>query len=138
MTLDVSVPDPPRLESPPVPADYDEEVTENPQRRETLASYLEEGAWRDGFSEWAEYTDLTEDEFTALHERGLIDALDFYWDPVHDDVTHHVPSVPAELGDTATVSRLEAELDYLGRAVSEVLEADYVGREGGSEFFAEE
>ncbi|WP_226040760.1 hypothetical protein [Natrinema sp. DC36] len=141
MTLDVEVPDPPRLRGPQNPGDYDavdepEERTGNDTRREDLADFLDAGAWEDAFDEWSADTYLTEDEFRAVLEGGLFAELDFYWNQSAEDVGYRTPTVPDELVathdglDQSDIADLEEALDSLGRTVSEVLENDYIHRDG--------
>ncbi|MFC6767608.1 hypothetical protein [Natrinema soli] len=141
MTLDVEVPDPPRLRGPQDPGDYDavdepEEWTGDDVRREELADFLDAGAWEDAFDEWSANASLTEDEFRALLERGLFAELDFYWNQSAEDVGYRTPPVPDELASThdgldqSDIDDLEEALDSLGRTVSEVLENDYIHRDG--------
>lgn len=137
VALDVEVPDPPSLRGPQNPGDYDavdepEEWTGDDYRREALAEFLRNGAWEAAFYDWAEDTYLTREEFQAILDWGLIDRLDFYWNPAEGDVGYLVPSVPKDL-ETDDTKGMEEELDTLGRTVSEVLENDYVHR--GSEEF---
>ncbi len=143
MGLDVDTPDPPPLWGPQQPGDYEavEELDDpsDDQRREELATFLEEGAWADGFDEWAAHTQLDEPEFEAAREAGLIEALDFYWEPASGDVGYRSPTVeslPGDLDDHAA-ERVEEELDDLAHAVSARLEeyVDRVGDEFG--FFAD-
>lgn len=138
MTLDVSRPDPPALRSHPDPDTIEDDgpTEDDSLRRDELESVLEDGAWREGFEEWAAYTDLSEREFEVLRERGLFDAFGFAWDVSAEAIDYDVPPVPADIGDTATVSRMDAELDDLGRAVAAAMEAYLDEEEFG--FFAEE
>lgn len=145
MSLDVETPDPPTLRGPQSRGEYEaidmaDEQPEDDYRREEIAAVLEEGAWRDAFEEWAEHTDLSVDQFEAVRRGGLLEEFDFYWKPTTDDVGYRAPTVADEDGgafdDPGTV---EAELDALGRTVSEMLENDYLLRdEGEFGFFAEE
>ena len=141
MTLDVEVPDPPTLHGPQDPGDYD--VVDEPEerigdnaRREALAGFLESGAWEDAFDEWAADTYMNESEFRAVRERGLLEELDFYWNPSAEDVGYRAPTVPEDLAaeyddiDEDEIEDIQDELDELGRTVSEVLENDYIYRDG--------
>lgn len=137
------VPDPPPLHGPQQPGDYEavEEIGEpqDDQRREELETFLQEGAWADGFDEWAAHTALDEAEFEAARDAGLIGALDFYWEPSTGDVGYRSPkvdSLPGEF-DRTSAGRVEEELDDLGHTVSAHLEryVDRVGEEFG--FFAD-
>ncbi|WP_114579484.1 hypothetical protein [Saliphagus sp. LR7] len=145
MTLDVDIPEPPALDGPQNPDDYDA-VVESDERvgdnipREALALFLQEGAWDAGFDEWRDHTYMTEDEFRLVHEHGLIDEFDFYWNPAAEDVGYRAPSfsdgvstLDGEPLGKGERQGIEEELDELGRIVSEVLETDYIHR-GGEEF----
>ena len=135
MTLDVEMPEPPSLRGLQSHEAYeaidmtDQELTDD-HRREELAAVLEEGAWADAFDDWAEETYLSEAEFAAASERGLFEALDFYWDPANDEVGYRSPSVPDGVRDDfEDPDGVAEELDALGRTVSEVLENDYLRRD---------
>ncbi|PCR90778.1 hypothetical protein [Natrinema ejinorense] len=141
MALDVERPEPPTLSGPQDPGDYDavvepDERTGDTARREDLADFLEAGAWEDAFDEWARDTYLTETEFRAVLEFGLIDEFDFYWNQSAEDVGYRAPAVPEasvaghEELDEADIEDIEEELDTLGLTVSEVLETDYIHRDG--------
>lgn len=140
MTLDVEVPDPPELSNRGVPAEFEavEAVGSSADlRREELEAFLADGAWREGFEEWAQYTDLGEAEFAAARELGLFRAFDFYWDPSDALLRFEAPSVPDDWRrrldrDALDVTLVGAELQDLGRAVAETLVESYVDRgEGG-------
>jgi hypothetical protein len=137
MGLDAEPPEPPSLRGPGARGEYeaigapDEEVDDD-YRREELEGFLRDGAWADAFEAWTEYTDLTEAEFGTVTRHDLIDRFDFYWDPGTDEVGYRPPElseeIRAEVGaDDADL--IEAELDDLGRVVSEVLENDYLRRD---------
>ena len=141
MPLDVETPDPPRLQGPQDPGDYDavdelEEETGDTYRREELADLLEQGAWEDAFYEWGDQTYLTETQFQTVREAGLFEEFDFYWNPTDDDVGYRAPTLPDDLTgsdgplDRSDVEDIEEELDALGRTVSEALENDYIHRDG--------
>ena len=151
MALDVEVPDPPPLRGPQSRGEYEaidmtDEQPEDDYRREAIEGFLEEGAWREAFGEWAEYTYLTEEEFEVVTDLNLIEAFDFYWDPNADEVGYRAPTLPDDLPephdatlDPGDVEGIEEELDSLGRTVSEMLENDYVLRdEEEFGFFSEE
>ncbi|NUB91889.1 hypothetical protein HTZ84_08170 [Haloterrigena sp. SYSU A558-1] len=144
MALDTEVPDPPALRGSSDPGDYDavdepEERIGDDVRRDELEGFLRAGAWEDAFDDWADRTYLTDAEFRAVREAGLLDELDFYWNQAAEDVGYRVPSIPEdqfdgrEEFDADTVETVEEELDDLARTVSEVLENDYIHR--GSEEF---
>lgn len=142
MTLDVEIPDPPALDNPLDPGEYDAVV--EPESRsgdnvphEALATFLREGAWEDGFNEWRDDTYLTVEEFRLVRDRGLIDEFDFYWNMATEDVGYQAPTVPTDLappsGDPLERGErqgIEEELDDLGRTVSDVLETEYINRSG--------
>lgn len=144
MGLDVDIPNPPPLYGPQQPGDYEavEEVGEpqDDQRRRELETFLEEGAWAEGFDEWAAHTGLAETEFEAALDAGLIEALDFYWEPTTGDVGYRSPTVDAVLDrglDEDTAESVQEEFDELAHTVSAYLEryVDRVGEEFG--FFAD-
>jgi hypothetical protein len=145
MTLDVEVPDPPSLRGPQSRGEYDaidtndEELTDD-YRREELRGVLGEGAWRDAFEEWAEHTLLTNAEFGTVRELGLLDRLDLYWEPSDDEVGYRAPTLSADEREAFDdPDGIEAELDSLGRVLSEVLENDYLLRdEDEFGFFADD
>ncbi len=142
MTLDVDIPDPPALDGPQKPGAYD--AVDEPEERsgdtvphEALATFLQEGAWEDGFDEWRDHTYMTADEFRLVRELGLIRGFDFYWNVSSADVGYQAPTVPEDLPppydetlERGDIQGIEEELDELGRTVSEVLETDYIHRSG--------
>lgn len=138
MGLDVVVPKSPDLSNRGMPRDFDlqeETLGSEDFYREDLEELLEEGAWREGFEEWTEYTDLAEGEFRILDRLELFRAFDFYWDPVESRLRYDAPTIPDDWCDrdatasldSVTVSKLDVALDDLSRAVSETLE-DYLDR----------
>ncbi|OLZ41168.1 hypothetical protein A6E15_09290 [Natrinema saccharevitans] len=141
MSLDVEVPDPPSLHGSQHLGDYDaveepDERTGDNVRREALADFLEAGVWVDAFDEWAREPSLTDREFRLGREYDLLDAFDFDWNQSAEDVGYRTPSVPpdavadhADFDDVA-VETIEEELESLGWIVSEVLETDYIHRDG--------
>ncbi|WP_049929785.1 hypothetical protein [Halosimplex carlsbadense] len=140
MSFDPEVPDPPRLDAAEDPGDYD--AVEEPEtrtgeegRREALAEFLAEGAWEDGFAEWADNSYLDDEQFEAARELGLVGALDFYWNETAGDVGYRAPELATDLPqpwddrlDRNDRADIEEALDELGRTVSEVLENRYVDR----------
>lgn len=133
MTLDVEVPEPPDLSNRGVPRDFewqDETLGSEDFYREDLEDLLQEGAWKEGFNEWAEYTDLDEEHVRIVRDLGLFQAFDFYWDPTEDRLRFDAPTIPddwrerdaTESLDSSTVSRINVALRDLGRAVYEMLE----------------
>lgn len=138
MGLDVPVPDPPDLTNRGAPRGFDweyEAAGPTVFHREELDALLRDGAWQEGFNEWAEYTELDEDHVRAVADLDLFRAFDFYWDPDDGRLRYDAPSVPDDWRDrdatasfdSSTVSMIDADLQDLGRAVQEILE-DYVDR----------
>lgn len=134
MALDVQRPDPPELtdaesRNSGLADDPDEDY-----RREDIESALADGAWAEGFEQWAAETDLTESEFDLLVRHGLLDQFDFYVGPDSDGVDYHVPTLSDDaheaLGTGADIEGVEAELATLGRVVAETLEREPLGRNG--------
>ena len=147
MPLDVPVPDPPSLHGPQPRGDYEaiDNPVEHPEddyRREELEEFLASGAWSDAFEEWAGGTSLTAADFELVSEYGLVEDFDFYWDPQTDQVGYRAPTLPDEARDDLTISaadEVDAELDTLGRVVSEMLENDYLLRDDETfGFFADD
>ncbi|QCC52982.1 hypothetical protein [Halapricum salinum] len=105
--------------------------------REDIEDLLQEGAWKEGFNEWSEYTNLHEELVRIVSDLGLFQAFDFYWDPTEDRLRFDAPTIPDDWRerdttaslDSSTVSMIDGELDDLGRAVQEMLE-DYLDRNG--------
>ena len=145
MGLDVEPPDPPSL---PVvdPNEYEDAAIAADEgvdyRRDDLETFLEEGAWRDGFERWAADTDLDEREFRIASELGLFGQFDFFWDDFADRVGHHAPGIPEdwkerppheELDSWATVSGINAAMTELGETVATVLKDHYIDWEAAYE-----
>ncbi|WP_436926951.1 hypothetical protein [Halosimplex amylolyticum] len=140
MAFDPEVPDPPRLDAAEDPGDYD--AVEEPEtrtgeegRREALAEFLEDGAWEDAFREWADNAYLSNEQFEAALELGLIAALDFYWNESAGDVGYLAPTLAEDLPEPwddrlnrADRADIDEALDDLGRTTSEVLENRYIDR----------
>lgn len=133
MALDVEVPEPPDLTNRGMPQDFEwqeETLGSEDFYREDLEDLLQDGAWKEGFNEWAEYTDLDEEQFQLVDDLGLFQAFDFYWNPIDERLGFDAPTVPddwrerdaTESLDSSTVSRLDTALQDLGRAVHEMLE----------------
>lgn len=143
MALDVEIPDPPSLHGPQPRDGYEstdmsDQDVEDDYRREEVENFLREGAWEEAFGQWADLTSLSEDDFRTITDLGLIDEFDFYWDPGTDEVGYISPSIPQEKQDafgSGDVGEYEAELDLLGREVSEMLENDYLLRDDDDEQF---
>lgn len=134
MALDIETPDPPDLTNRGFPAgleDADAVGSESDLRRGELEALLREGAWTEGFDEWAEYTDLSAAEYQAVLTAGLLEALDFYWDPVAEELAFSVPTVPAGLvNPEENGDRIRNELEELSGAVVGVLESGYTDWDG--------
>ena len=139
MALDTAVPESPDLSNRGRPREFewqDETLGSEDFYREDLEDLLQEGAWKEGFNEWAEYTNLAEEHVRIVSDLGLFQAFDFYWDPVEDRLRFDVPSIPDEWReleataslDSSTVSLIDNELADLGRSVKETLE-DYLDRD---------
>ena len=136
MSLDVSPPDPPELRPALDPEEYDDvDVQGDEYRREELQEYLEEGAWERAFEEWAEHSDIDEQEWGIVTDLGLIRQFDFFWDDFADRVGYHAPGLPEDwkereihpdLDSWGTVSGINAGLTELGQVVSEVLKEEYI------------
>ncbi|WP_306060906.1 hypothetical protein [Natronococcus wangiae] len=138
------------IESPPAPElptnrtpeaylDGDVESIGGPDtfRRDELEGFLREGAWKEGFNEWAENTDLTEDEVRIALNEDLVRQLDFYWDIDANAVGYSAPSLSVEQRDSLgvdheTASAIDDALEDLARTVAEMLDDRYVdwGDEG--------
>ncbi|MDS0280762.1 hypothetical protein [Haloarcula onubensis] len=133
MSLDVSVPDPPPQSQGAPGRGYDNvsppESDDDDYRRDELESILEAGAWADGFEAWAAETSLGESEFELLVRHGLLEQLDFYWDPATEAVEYHLPQFSDDMREAlatdADVDEVKGGLDSLGRTVSERLEREY-------------
>ncbi|WIV66719.1 hypothetical protein [Natrialbaceae archaeon AArc-T1-2] len=134
MPLDVPVPDPPPLSNRGRPQEFEavaEVGSEADLRRGELEEILQEGAWREAFEEWAEYTDLTETEFEIVLDRNLLRELDVFWDPTEERLRAEVDVTPAPDTDAESLSpgtraTIEDALLELGRTVVEVVETAYV------------
>lgn len=133
MSLDVAVPDPPDITNRGRPRSFEwreETPGSGAFHREELDALLREGAWREGFEEWAEYAGLDAEKVGLVDDLGLFGAFDFYWDPGNERLQYDAPSVPDDWRDreatasldSSTVSMIDAELQDLGRAVQEALE----------------
>jgi len=136
MALDVDPPDPPELQAID-PNEYDDtEVAEDADyRREELSGFLEAGAWKEAFEEWAEDTTMDRTTFEIVRDLDLVDRFDFFWDSYAERVGYHAPGIPEdwkqrdihpELQSWGTVSAINAGLTELGQVVCDVLKDDYV------------
>jgi hypothetical protein len=131
MALDVEIPDPPDLTNRGTPSGFDpDDAVGTPEfHREDLERLLHDTAWRTGFEEWLDHTDLTADHVEAVAAMGLFQAIDLYWDPADERVRDDAPAVPADWRDraetrdleSADVSLVDAELQDLARTVREAL-----------------
>ena len=138
MAPDIEIPDPPQLSNRGVPSEFEsvEAVgSAGDLRREELEAILQDGAWHEAFEEWAEYTDLTEEDLQVVRDLGLIQQFDFFWDPSEERLRFEAPMVPADWKEltevepsdvSGFVSKLEGELSDLGQTVVEMLEDAYV------------
>jgi hypothetical protein len=139
MANDIEVPEPPDLSNRGMPREFEwQEETLGSEEfyREDIEDLLQEGAWKEGFNEWAEYTTIDEEDVRLVEDLGLFQAVDFYWDPTEDRLRFDAPRVAdgsrererTQSLDSSTVSTIENELEDLGRAVQETLE-DYLDRD---------
>lgn len=134
MALDVAVPTPPDITNRGVPGTFDVDAvagSDQNLRRDELEGILRAGAWRQGFEEWAQYSDLSATAVELAVELGLFRALDFFWDFEARRLRYVVPAVPETWDDRAgpegiPASTLQEELDDLARTVSEIIATDYV------------
>jgi hypothetical protein len=127
MSLDVTTPDPPDLTNRGLPAQFDPDElsgSESELSRDALEEALRDGAWSEAFQEWAAYTDLTEAEYRELDEGGLLEAVDFYWDPFEERLRFDVPPMPGWM-DEEFAARARVELTDLAETVVETLEDTY-------------
>jgi len=140
MALEIEVPESPDLSNRGMPREFewgDETLGSEDFYREDIEDLLQEGAWKEGFNEWSEYTNLDDELVRIVSDLGLFQAFDFYWDPTEDRLRFDAPTIPDDWRerdttaslDSSTVSMIDGELDDLGRAVQEMLE-DYLDRNG--------
>ena len=130
MTPDLDVPNPPDVTNRQVPAEIDE-VSHDLEdlRRGEIETALREGAWREGFEEWAAYVDVDDEALDLVYDRELFQEFDFYYEPESDRVRASPPSLPAEWVESTSspvVASLRTALDDLAEIVAEVLVADYL------------
>lgn len=137
MALAVETPPQPDLTNRPIPSDIDESAgsdTTVDLRRSELEDILQDGAWNEAFQEWATYTDLTGEEYRTVLESGLVQRLDFYWDPDEERLRYEVPELPDLLTeDRVFASKIATELSDLSRAVTEMIEDAYIDWGEGDE-----
>lgn len=143
MGLDVEAPEPPELQE-TNPNEYDdaEVLGETDYRRDEIESFLRDGAWERAFGEWAEHTDMDEDEFGIVLDLELLEQFDFFWDSHADRVGYHAPGLPEDwkerelhpdIDTWGTVSAINAGLTELGQVVCEVLKDEYIDWEADYE-----
>ncbi|WP_435363928.1 hypothetical protein [Haloarchaeobius sp. DYHT-AS-18] len=136
MGLSVETPAPPELEFVD-PNEYEDATVaaDADYRREELEAFLREGAWERSWNEWAEHTDLTEQEFEIAADLNLFERFDFFWDDFADRVGYHAPGIPEDwkernyhpdLQSWGTVSGINAALTELGQVVCDVLKNEYI------------
>lgn len=131
MSLDVDPPEPPSLRRGAV---TDDDLPESDGRRDTLAEALAEGAWADGFEEWAADTHLTVEEFSHAVEHDIVDGIDLYWDAETESVGYAVSPLPEglrEAMDRGDVEEVRAAIDDLADTVAATLATEYLPREEG-------
>lgn len=130
MALDVESPNEPDLTNRGAPAEVNLSETYGTDadfRREEIQAFLQDGAWKEAFEEWAEYTDLSDAEYEAVLDRGLFEQIDIFWDPVEGRIRAVVPDVPEEWpGEGNISSKVRTELSDLADAVTEMLEVGYL------------
>ena len=135
MGLDVDIPEPPQLSNRGVPSEFEAVGGAGDLRRDELEGVLDAGAWNEAFEEWAEYTDLTAEEFAIAQSLGLVEELDVFWDPTDARLRVEVPAVPEDWADRVDEAppdpaglawKLEYELADLGETLLEMLEDGYV------------
>lgn len=143
MSLDVEAPAPPELDTEADASDYDDvDVDTSEYRREDLETFLQEGAWKQAFSEWCDHTDIDEEAFGIVIDLELVGQFDFFWDDFAQRVGYHAPGLPEDwrerklhpdLDSWDTVSGINAGMAELGRTVSDTLKADYVDWESDAD-----
>ena len=143
MGLDVDTPPPPTLETGLDADAYDDvDVLGEEYRRDELQAFLEDGAWEQAFSEWAEHAELAETEYTIARDLNLFARYDFFWDDFADRVGYHAPGLPEDwkerdlhpdLDSWGTVSAINAGLTELGQTVCDVLADEYIDWEADYE-----
>ncbi len=115
--------------------------------RQEIEAVLRDGAWREGFEEWAMYTDLTEPEYHAAIELGLIEGVDFYWDSLEERLAFKPSPVPEDWRDQLSEEpptdpgTVETAVRELGRTVLNLVDEAYLDpaeSEGGDPVWTEE
>jgi len=136
MSLTVDTPEPPELEAVD-PNQYDdaEVVGDTDYKRAEIEGFLQEGAWKDAFTEWAADTKLDADAYRIVTDLDLLDRFDFFWDSFAERVGYHAPGLPEDwkerdlhpdLESWSTVSSINASLTELGQDVCDVLLDAYI------------
>jgi hypothetical protein len=136
MGLDVDTPEPPELQETD-PNEYEDAdiVGETDYRREEIEEFLRDGAWERAFWEWADHTDLAEEEFAIVLDLGLFRQFDFFWDSYAERVGYHAPGIPEDwkernyhddIDSWATASNINASLTEFGQTVCDVLKSEYI------------
>lgn len=135
--VDVDAPEPPDLSNRGMPREFEwqeETLGSEDFYREDIEDLLQEGAWKEGFNEWTEYTNLDEEQIRTVGGLGLFQGFDFYWDPTEDRLRFDAPTISDDWRerdttslDSSTVSMIDDELGDLGSAVQEMLE-EYLER----------
>jgi hypothetical protein len=136
MTLAVEAPEPPELSPEKNVDEYDDvDVTDGNYRRDELQSYLEDGAWERSFAEWAEHSELDEQDWEIVLDLDLVSEFDFFWDDFAERVGYHAPGLPEDwrerkihpdIESWGTVSAINASLTELGQIVCDVLKEEYI------------
>lgn len=130
MDDDFTVPEPPDVTNRTVPAGIDDHDVElEDLRRGEIETALRNGAWQEGFEEWAEYADVDEADLDVVYDAGLFAEFDFFYDPVGDTVRASPPALPTEWveeTDSSTVATVRTALDDLGEMVADRLARTYL------------
>jgi len=136
VSLDVAVPEPPVLNEVD-PNEYDDAEVggDDEYHRDDLERFLQQGAWRDAFEQWAADSSLDAADWQIVEDLALLDQFDFFWDDFADRVGYHAPGLPEDwrernlhpdLDSWETVSGINAGLTELGQLVCEILKEEYV------------
>jgi hypothetical protein len=130
MAVDIEPPAPPDVTNRQVPEGLDAvDVHLEDLRRGEIETALRDGAWQEGFEEWAEYADVAATSLEMAVDRALFQAFDFYYAPDGEQVRAVPPTPPEDWvaeADRSTVSELRTALDDLGETVAELLSRDYL------------
>ena len=121
---------------PPVVTDGTIEGSEDGERRQELQAFLsDDDAWGEGFYQWADETQLADDDPATAPFLSMVQSLDFYWNPASERVEYEVPAVPDDWGTRpacagidswSTASMVDEELDSLGETVANTLDDYFV------------